>query len=147
MQQQHHQQAQHQQQRPAQHQQAPVQHQQQPPVQHQQRQPPQQQGHPQTQQQQQRDRGGPAGTGGVQKVERGDEYVHVRFRNPDDFDTIRTPDWAAHAAQDIAPGAEVRTGKLNGSGEWHTESALIPTPVDQQTAARLATQIVEKIGE
>lgn len=85
--------------------------------------------------------------GGVQKVEQGDEYVHVRFRNPEDFATIRTPDWAAHAAQDIAPGAEVRTGKLKGSGEWQTESVLIPAPVDGQTAARLATRIVQRIGE
>lgn len=80
-------------------------------------------------------------------VERGDEYIHVRFRDPNAFEMIRTPDWAAHAAQDIAPGAEVRTGRVHGSGEWQTESVLIPKPVDRQTAVRLATQIVDKIGE
>ncbi|MDS0260855.1 hypothetical protein NDI56_15730 [Haloarcula sp. S1CR25-12] len=115
---------------------------QQPQQQSQQRQPSQQRASSRNRQGAQR-----GGTGGAQKVEQGDEYVHVRFRDPDAFETIRTPDWAAHAAQDIAPGAEVRTGKLKGSGEWHTESVLIPTPVDRQTAVQLANRIVRKIGE
>jgi len=80
-------------------------------------------------------------------VEESDRFVHVRFRDPDAFETIRTPDWAAHAAQDVARGAEVRTGKLQGSDEWRTESVLIPQPVDRGMAVRLARQIVEKIGE
>jgi hypothetical protein len=35
-------------------------------------------------------------------VEETDDYVHVRFRDPDDFETIRTPDWAENAASDVA---------------------------------------------
>lgn len=31
----------------------------------------------------------------VQKVETEDEYHHIRFNDPEKFDTIRTPDWAA----------------------------------------------------
>lgn len=83
----------------------------------------------------------------MRKVEEGDRYLHVQFRDPDAFETIRTPDWAAHAARDVAPGAEVRTGKLRGTDEWHTESVLIPKPTGARTAVRQATRIVEKIGE
>jgi hypothetical protein len=35
-------------------------------------------------------------------VEETDDYVHVRFRDPDDFETIRTPDRAENAASDVA---------------------------------------------
>ena len=47
-----------------------------------------------------------------------DEYIHVRFRDPDEFDEIRTPDWAENAASDVAEGAEVRTGKLKDEDDW-----------------------------
>ncbi|MFB6166486.1 MAG: hypothetical protein ABEJ31_15105 [Haloarculaceae archaeon] len=83
----------------------------------------------------------------VRTVGESEDYVHVQFRDPDLFELIWTPDWAAHAAQDVAPGAEVRTGKLRGSDEWQTESVLIPKPVDPQVAVQLAQRIVEKIGE
>jgi hypothetical protein len=49
-------------------------------------------------------------------VEETDDYVHVRFRDPDDFETIRTPDRAENAASDVAEGAEVRTGN------WKTKT-------------------------
>lgn len=83
----------------------------------------------------------------VRKVEHGDDYVHVRIRDPDAFETFRTPDWAARAAGSVAEGAEVRTGKLRGSDDWEIESVLIPRPVDEGTAVQLATRIVEKIED
>jgi hypothetical protein len=78
-------------------------------------------------------------------VEETDDYIHVRFRDPDDFDTIRTPDWAENAASDVAEGAEVRTGKLKDSDDWLVESVLIPAGTDHDEAEREAEEIVEKI--
>lgn len=81
----------------------------------------------------------------IRAVEAGDEYVHVRIRNPDAFETIRTPDWAARAADSIREGSEVRTGKLKGSDEWSIQSVLLRKPIDSQTATRDASRIVRKI--
>jgi hypothetical protein len=78
-------------------------------------------------------------------VEETDDYVHVRFRDPDEFDTIRTPDWAENAASDVAEGAEVRTGKLKDSDDWLVESVLIPAGTDHDEAESEAEEIVEKI--
>lgn len=78
-------------------------------------------------------------------VEETDDYVHVRFRDPDDFDTIRTPDWAENAASDVVEGAEVRTGKLKDSDDWLVESVLIPAGTDHDEAETQAEEIVEKI--
>ncbi|WP_135854830.1 hypothetical protein [Halorussus salinus] len=78
-------------------------------------------------------------------VEETDDYVHVRFRDPDEFDTIRTPDWAENAAGDVAEGAEVRTGKLKDEDDWLVESVLIPAGTDRDEAESEAEEIVEKI--
>ena len=37
-----------------------------------------------------------------------DEYIHVRYREPDQFDQIRTPDWADRVSDSVAEGSEVR---------------------------------------
>jgi len=81
----------------------------------------------------------------VQAVETEDEYIHVRFRDPDEFDTIRTPDWAAHAAQDVSEGAEVRTGKREDSDDWEVQSVLVKKNVGEDKAKEQAQEIVEKI--
>lgn len=78
-------------------------------------------------------------------VESEDDYVHVRFRDPDDFDTIRTPDWAEDPAGSVVEGAEVRTGKREGSDEWELQSVLIPADTDEDTARDQARRIAEKI--
>ncbi|NEU58454.1 hypothetical protein [Halorussus sp. MSC15.2] len=78
-------------------------------------------------------------------VEETDDFIHVRFRDPDDFDAIRTPDWAENAASDVAEGAEVRTGKLKDEDDWLVESVLIPAGTDDEEAERRAEEIVEKI--
>lgn len=81
----------------------------------------------------------------VEMVDTEDEYVHVRFRDPDEFDTIRTPDWAEDPAESVAEGAEVRTGKREDADDWELESVLIPADTDEDTARDQAREIAEKI--
>lgn len=78
-------------------------------------------------------------------VELEDEYYHVRFRDPDDFSEIRTPDWAAEVAEDVEKGSEVRTGRREGSDDWVVQSVLIPESVEKSAARSKATQIIETI--
>ena len=81
----------------------------------------------------------------VLAVETEDEYVHVRFRDPDEFETIRTPDWAQDVAESVSEGAEVRTGKEANADDWEVQSVLIEDRVDEATAEEQAKEIVEKI--
>lgn len=62
---------------------------------------------------------------GVKSVELEDEYYHVRFRDPDQFDTIRTPDWADRVSDSVSEGSEVRMGKDESSDDWSVQSVLI----------------------
>ena len=81
----------------------------------------------------------------VQTVEEADDYYHVRFRDPDEFDEIRTPDWAANAAESVSEGAEVRTGEREGSDDWEVQSVLIEKDAGEEDARERARDIVEKI--
>lgn len=81
----------------------------------------------------------------VQAVDTGEEYIHVRFRDPDEFEAIRTPDWAANAASDVSEGAEVRTGKREDGDEWEVQSVLVKKSVGEEKAREQAMGIVEKI--
>ena len=81
----------------------------------------------------------------IQAVETEDEYIHVRFRDPDQFDTIRTPEWAQNAADSVSEGAEVRTGKQKESDDWEVQSVLIEKSVGEEKAREQAEAIVEKI--
>lgn len=76
-----------------------------------------------------------------------DDYYHVRFEDPDEFDTVRTPDWAENPASSIAEGAEVRTGREEGGDDWDVQSVLVPTDEadDEDDAMAKAERIVEKI--
>jgi hypothetical protein len=78
-------------------------------------------------------------------VEKADEYWHVRFRDPDEFSEIRTPDWAAAAAESVYEGSEVRTGHRPGSDEWVVQSVLIPASAERSTAESKARAILEKL--
>ena len=80
----------------------------------------------------------------IQKFEAGDEYHHVRFRSPDEFETIRTPDWAANVAESVSSGSEVRMGKYEDD-DWSVESVLIPKNIDEKLARSKAKKIVDKI--
>ena len=47
----------------------------------------------------------------VEEVDEGDDYYHVRFRDPDQFSDIRTPDWAENPAESVQEGSEVRVAE------------------------------------
>lgn len=82
-----------------------------------------------------------------QSVETEDEYIHVRYRDPDEFDTIRTPDWADNASDSVSEGSEVRTGKRTDSDEWQVQSVLIKKNVGEEKAREQANEIIQKIEE
>jgi hypothetical protein len=82
----------------------------------------------------------------VEAVETEDEYVHVRFRDPDEFQTIRTPDWAQEVAESVSEGAEVRTGQEENSEEWDVQSVLVDKHVGEEKAQEQAQEIVAKIN-
>lgn len=86
-----------------------------------------------------------AETPDIDAVETEDEYTHVRFRNPDRYDEIRTPDWAEQPAESVSEGSEVRTGKVDGDDDWEVTSVLIEKHVGEDKANAQAREIVEKI--
>ena len=85
----------------------------------------------------------------ISAVETTEEFFHVRYRDPDQFDQIRTPDWAANAASSVADGSEVRTGDRKGDEDWLVQSVLVPVDVaeNEDDARELADEIVGKIRE
>jgi len=80
-------------------------------------------------------------------VEQGEDYYHVRYRDPDGFDEIRTPDWAEKPAGSVVEGAEVRTGDEHGNENWTVQSVLVPVAKvdDEDEAAAQADRILEKL--
>lgn len=83
----------------------------------------------------------------IESAETEDEYIHVRFRDPDEFDTIRTPDWAQNVAESVSEGSEVRTGQREDSDEWEVQSVLVKKSVGEDKAREQAKQIVQKMQE
>ncbi|MXV62936.1 hypothetical protein GS429_12830 [Natronorubrum sp. JWXQ-INN-674] len=81
----------------------------------------------------------------VEMVTTEDDYIHVRFRDPDRYDEIRTPDWAENPAESVSEGSEVRTGNVDGDDDWEVTSVLIETHVGEDKAEEQAREIVEKI--
>jgi len=81
----------------------------------------------------------------VSSVDTEEEYIHVRFRDPDQFDEIRTPDWAENPAHSVSEGSEVRMGQEEGSDDWKVQSVLIKKSVGEEKAQEQAEEIVEKI--
>ncbi|WP_254864182.1 hypothetical protein [Halovivax gelatinilyticus] len=81
----------------------------------------------------------------VETVETEDEYVHVRFRDPDRYDEIRTPDWADEPARSVSDGSQVRTGRVEGGDDWEVTSVLIDEHAGEEKAMEQAREIVEKI--
>ncbi|MFC7232296.1 hypothetical protein ACFQMM_14575 [Saliphagus sp. GCM10025308] len=81
----------------------------------------------------------------IETVETEDDYIHVRFRDPDEFNEIRTPDWAQNPAESVSEGAEVRTGNTEGDDDWKVQSILIKKSVGEEKAREQAKDIVEKI--
>ncbi|WP_254525434.1 hypothetical protein [Natrinema caseinilyticum] len=71
--------------------------------------------------------------------------MHVRFRDPDRYDEIRTPDWATQPAESVSAGSEVRTGTIEGEDDWEVTNVLINKHVGEDRAREEAEQIVDKI--
>lgn len=82
-------------------------------------------------------------------VETTETFYHVRFRDPEEFDEIRTPEWASSPAASVVEGSEVRTGHQRAGDDWRVQSVLIPTDTidSEQEATDRAVEIVEKIEE
>ena len=90
-----------------------------------------------------------AGYTPVETTEEGDDYYHVRYENPDEFDGIRMPDWARNPAESVCEGSEVRTGHESDGDDWEVQSVLVPVDAvsDEKEAAEKAQRIVEKIED
>ena len=81
----------------------------------------------------------------IQRVDLEDQYYHVRFNNPDKYDTIRTPDWADRVSDSISKGSEVRMGKLKDSDDWEVQSILIRREVGKEKSREQAKRIMNKL--
>lgn len=82
---------------------------------------------------------------GPTDVETDGDYVHVRYRDPEHFETLRTPAWAEEAAASVVDGGEVRLGKPPDGDGWVPVSVLVPAPVDADDARRLADEVLQRI--
>jgi len=80
-----------------------------------------------------------------QSVTSEDEYIHVRYRDPDQFDTIRTPEWADDVSDSVSEGSEVRMGQRVDSDDWVVQSVLIKKNVGEEKAREQADKIIQKI--
>ena len=74
-----------------------------------------------------------------------DEYIHVRYRDPDQFDQIRTPDWADRVSDSVSKGSEVRMGKREDTDDWVVQSVLIKKNVGEEKAREQADKIIREI--
>lgn len=81
----------------------------------------------------------------LESIDLEDDYYHARFRDPDQFDTIRTPDWAENVAESVSEGAEVRMGQEEGSDDWNVQSVLIKKQAGENKAQEQAEEIAQKI--
>jgi hypothetical protein len=82
----------------------------------------------------------------VKMVDTEGEFRHVRFRDPDDFEEIRTPDWASNVSDSVSKNSEVRMGKTGD--DWKVQSVLIrKRSGDEEKARELAERIIRKIEE
>ena len=78
-------------------------------------------------------------------VEQGEKYIHVQYRDPDDFETIRTPEWADDVSDSVSQGSEVRTGKRENSDDWEVQSVLLQKNLGEKKAREQADAILRKI--
>lgn len=81
----------------------------------------------------------------VRSIDLEGDYYHARVRDPENFDEIRTPEWASNAADAVEDGAEVRMG--HSGDDWVVQSILVPADVETAEARRDAEQILGKIED
>jgi hypothetical protein len=79
-------------------------------------------------------------------VDTDDDYVHVRYRDPGAFETIRTPDLAAHRTGRVLEDCEVRVGRREDDDEWVVQSVLVEREVDESEAFDLAERAVQHVS-
>lgn len=83
----------------------------------------------------------------IQKIDLEGEYFHVRFNDPDNFDEIRTPDWASNVAQSISRGSKIRMGHVSNGDEWSIQSILIKKQAGEEKAREQARKVRDKLDE
>jgi len=84
----------------------------------------------------------------VKEIDQHEDHYHVRFRDPDDFDQLETPEWASELADEELPGSDVQMGR-DEADEWLIQSVRVP--VDRadakDDASRKALQVVSLITD
>lgn len=78
-------------------------------------------------------------------VESDGDYVRVQYRDPAEYETVCTPEWAEKAADSVVDGSELRVGKRSTGDGWEPLSVCIPEPTDAEDALRLADEILQRI--
>jgi hypothetical protein len=78
-------------------------------------------------------------------VETDDDYVHVRYRDPGSFATIRTPDPAPHETDPVLEDCEVRLARREDDDDWLVQSVLVERAVDESEAFDLAERAVQRL--
>lgn len=78
-------------------------------------------------------------------VESNGDYVCVRYRDSEEFESLRTPEWTRKAAESVVDGSELRVGKRAGGENWMPQEVFIPEPVDATDARRQANEILQRI--
>lgn len=78
-------------------------------------------------------------------VESDGDYVRVRYRDHEGFETVRTPEWAEKAADSVVEGGEVRVGRRADGDGWAPVAVLVPAPAAEEDARRQADEILQRI--
>lgn len=78
-------------------------------------------------------------------IETDGDDVCVRYRDPDVFETIHTPEWAETASNSVVEGSELRLGKRVDSSDWEPQSVRIPEPIGVEDARRKADEILQRV--
>jgi hypothetical protein len=82
-----------------------------------------------------------------QSVEVEDEFIHVHYADPDDFETIRPPQRAITESKTAPEGSQIRTGMRPDSDEWEVLSVLIPRDVGEENAREKAAEVIRTMEE
>lgn len=82
----------------------------------------------------------------IERIDVGNEYYHVRIRNPHKFSRIRLPDYAERLASSISKDSKVKMGKNKNSDNWQVQSILIRRKFhDLEKTEDLALRILKKM--
>jgi hypothetical protein len=84
----------------------------------------------------------------ITKVDETEDFFRYRVRDPNQFEKMRFPAWAAEVAGSVCEDAKVIMGETEADN-WFTQAILIPKDVvDQESVARqCAQEILKKLEE